>query len=90
MTVGALAALLPLLTGLVAVAKWIAAYFSDSSKLRRLELWLERQKSRVEVERERLLAAYGRIEREPPKGGQDLLDDLNKKFGGGGDAAKKP
>ena len=90
MTAGALAALLPLLTGLVAIVKWIAAYFSDSSTLRRLQLYLERQKARVEVERERLGATYERIDREVPKTGADVVEDLNRKFGGGGDAPKTP
>ena len=82
MTTGALAALLPILTGLIAIVKWVAAYFSDSAVLRRLQLSLERQKARVEVERERLKATYDRIDREPPKSGQALEDDLRKKFGG--------
>lgn len=84
MTLGALAALLPILTGLAAGVRWIAGYFSDSSALRRLQLWLERQKSRAEVEAERLRAAYGRIQNEPKKADKELEDDLNKKFGGDG------
>lgn len=88
MTAGALAALIPLLTGLAAVVKWIAGYFSDTSALHRLQLYLERQKARAQVERERLLATYARIDREPAKDGDALLDDLNDKFKGPGDAPK--
>lgn len=88
MTAGALAALIPLLTGLATIVGWITGYFSDTSKLNRLNLYLERQKARAEVERERLLSTYGRIDREPAKVDDALLDDLNVKFKDPGDAPK--
>jgi len=86
MTAGALAALIPLLTGLAALVKWVAGYFSDTAKLNRLQLYLERQQARAQVERERLLATYGRIDREPPKTPEATIEDLNEKFKG--DASK--
>ena len=84
------ATVLTLLGGLAALVKWLASYFSDGSKLRRLELYLERQKARLEVERERLKATYERIEREPPKPPAEVVEDLNEKFGGGDANAPKP
>lgn len=80
MTAGALGLLIPLISGAVALLKWFSAYFSDSGVLRRLQLYLERQKARAEVEAERLLRAYDRIDTTQDKTGQDLLDDLNGKF----------
>ena len=82
MTVGALSAIIAILGGLATGVKWLAAYFGDSSVLRRLQLSLERQKARQEVERERLLRTNERIDHEPDKTGQDLLDDVNDKLEG--------
>jgi hypothetical protein len=84
------AGVLTALTALAAIVKWIAAYFSDSAKLRRLELYLERKKAKVQVERERLLATYGRIEREPPKSEADLLKALQEKSKGRPSDASPP
>lgn len=80
MTAGALGLLVPLLSLAVVVFKWLSNYFSDSSVLRRMQLAVERQKARVEVEAERLLRSYDRIDTESPKVGQDLVDDLNQRF----------
>ena len=80
MTAGALGLLIPLLSGAIALLKWWSNYFSDSSVLRRLQLALERQKARMEVEAERLLRAYERIDSETAKTGEDLVDALNDKF----------
>lgn len=82
MTAGALGLLIPLLSGAIALLKWWSNYFSDSSVLRRLQLALERQKARMEVEAERLLRAYERIDSEAAKTGPDLVDALNEKFKG--------
>lgn len=75
---GALAILGVLVTG----ARWVLGFFSDSAKLRRLELWLERTKAKGESERERQRADNERIDQQPNKTGQDLIDDLNQKFKG--------
>lgn len=80
MTLGALGLLIPLISFAVALVKWWLNYVSDSSVLRRLQLSLEAQKARMEVEAERLLRAYDRIQAEPDKTGQDLTDSLNEKF----------
>lgn len=80
MTLGALGLLIPLISGAIALVKWWLSYVSDSSVLRRLQLYLERQKARAEVEAERLLRAYDRIDSEASKSGEDLTDALNEKF----------
>lgn len=50
--------------------------WSEPAQLKRLQLKLASVKARQEVEAERLKAAYQRIEGEPFKGGQDLVDSL--------------
>lgn len=82
MTVGGLSVIITILSGLAAGVKWLSNYFGDSAVLRRLLLSIERQKGRAEVERERLLRAYERIDAGPDKTGQDLLDDVNRKLDG--------
>ena len=77
-----------ILTGVIWIVKYILSFFTAEAKLRRLELWRERLKTRAAVEAERLEAAKRRIDLEPDKTGQDLVDDLNEKFKGGGDAPK--
>lgn len=88
MTAAGLAALIPILSAVSAAIKWIASYFGDSASLHRLELRLERWKAKAQVERERLLATYVRIDREPKKDGAALIEDLNEKFKGPEDAPK--
>ena len=65
MTVGGLSVIITILSGLAAGVKWLSNYFGDSAVLRRLLLSIERQKGRAEVERERLLRAYERIDAGP-------------------------
>lgn len=68
--------------GFIAILKFILGQFSPESKLRRWELWYERKKTEAAVERNRLDATNERIDKEPDKSGQELLDDLNEKFDG--------
>lgn len=82
MTVGSLSVIITILSGLAAGVKWLSNYFGDSAVLRRLLLSIERQKGRAEVEKERLLRAYDRIDHDPDKTGQELLDDVNRKLDG--------
>lgn len=63
-------------------------FFSPSATLKRWEEWAIQRKTRTEDERARLKAEEERIDKEPPKTGQDLVDELNKKFGEGEE--KKP
>ena len=85
---GVLAVLLPLITGLSALVRWIASYFGDSATLHRLQMGHARQQAKIEVERERLLASYARIAREPVKSDDELLKSLQEKFKGPSDAPK--
>jgi hypothetical protein len=82
------ALLLPLITGLSALVRWVAVYFGDSATLHRLELAQERQRAKTQVERERLLATYARIAREPVKSDEELLRSLREKFTRPDDAPK--
>lgn len=75
-------AALAVLGALLTIIKMILGHFSPESKLRRLELWLERKKTAAAVEAQRLEATNSRIDREPDKAGQDLVDRLNEQFGG--------
>jgi hypothetical protein len=74
--------------GLITIVKFILAQFSAEAKLRRLELWLERKRTAMAVEAERLEATNNRIDREPDKTGQELVDKLNEQFKGDHDAPK--
>ena len=76
-------AVVAILGALLTIIKFVIGHFSPESKLRRLELWLERKKTAAAVESERLEATNNRIDREPDKAGQDLVDKLNDQFGGG-------
>lgn len=67
---------------LLTIARLIWGVFSPASRLRRLELWLERRKAHGEAERERQAADNARVDAEPDKTGQDLVDKLNDEFGG--------
>ncbi len=82
MTVGSLSVIITILSGLAAGVKWLSNYFGDASILRRLQLKIERMRGRAEVEKERLLRSYERIDAEPDKTGKDLLDSVNDKLEG--------
>lgn len=77
-------AIITALGALLKLINFITGEFSPESKLRRLELWLERKKTAAAVEAERLEATNRRIDKEPDKTGQALVDDLNEKFKGEG------
>jgi cell division protein FtsB len=67
----------------IGILRWIyTTFFSKNAKADAMLAWAERQKARLVAERDRLRAAIKRIDAEPPKQGQDLIDDLNRKFGG--------
>lgn len=67
----------------IGILRWIyTTFFSKNAKADAMLAWAERQKARLVAERDRLRAAEKRIDAEPPKQGQDLVDDLNQKFGG--------
>jgi hypothetical protein len=80
MSISVLTAVISLLGLLATAIKWVANWTSDGSVLRRLQLKIEHEKGRREVERERLRRTYDRIDQEPPKTGDDLGDSLNDKF----------
>ena len=73
-------AILIIIGGFFAVLKFVIGQFSPESKLRRWELWYERKKTAAAVEAQRQEATNSRIDKEPDKHGEDLLDDLNEKF----------
>lgn len=56
-------------------------FFSPSAKLARWEKWAAEGKAAARAEKDRLRATEDRIDKEPPKSGQDLIDELNKKSG---------
>jgi hypothetical protein len=64
--------------GVVYILTQIAKFFSAESWKRRKQVAEAEREGREGVERERLEATYRRIDAEPPKSGQDLLDDLNR------------
>lgn len=72
---------LSLALGLVSLLRYVASWFSAESTLRRLELRLERRRAAEAVEAERLEATFRRIEAEPPRTPQAMLDRLKKHFG---------
>lgn len=84
------AGILAIIGGFFTVLKFFIGQFSPESKLRRWELWYERQKTANAVEAGRLDATNARIDKEPDKTGQELLDDLNAKFDGDMKAARRP
>jgi hypothetical protein len=53
------------LAAIVAVAKWLASYFSAEARLRRREVDEARAQGREAVEAERLESTYRRIQAEP-------------------------
>ena len=73
-----LAAVLAVLGPLLVIGKQIAAWFSDTNWRKRREVADAQQLGEAKVESERLKATYDRIQAEPPKEGQDLVDALNK------------
>ncbi len=56
-------------------------FFSASARLRKWELWAAEGKARAASERDRQKATEDRIDKEPLKSGQELIDDLNRKSG---------
>jgi hypothetical protein len=84
------AGILAIIGGFFTVLKFVIGQFSPESRLRRWELWYERKKTADAVEANRLDAANNRIDKEPDKTGQDLLNDLNEKFDGDMKAARRP
>lgn len=64
----------------ISIIGWALRLFSPTARLHRLELWLERQRTASNVESARQEVENERIDRQPDKTGQDLVDDLNEKF----------
>ncbi|OFV86873.1 MAG: hypothetical protein A3J75_00145 [Acidobacteria bacterium RBG_16_68_9] len=73
-------AILTLGGGLVAILKWLAEYFSAGSQLKRREVAEARRHGQEAVEAERLRATYARIDREPAKTGDALVEEINRKL----------
>ena len=69
-----------ILGALLTIAKLAWSLFSPKARLRHLELWIERQKALNQSESSRQDDDNARIDTQPPKTGQELLDDLNEKF----------
>lgn len=79
LTIPVLIALFSLFIGIV---RWVyTTFFSKNAKADAILAWAERSKERLKAERDRLRAANKRIDAEPPKTGQDLVDKLNQEFG---------
>lgn len=77
-----LTALIGIASILIATLRWLyTTFFSKNARADAVLAWVERGKARLKAERDRLRAANTRIDREPPKTGQDLIDKLNKEFG---------
>jgi hypothetical protein len=77
---------LPVIIGLISiflgVVRWVyGTFFSKNAKVDAIIAKAERGKARLKAERDRLRAANTRIDAEPPKTGQDLVDKLNQEFG---------
>ena len=66
----------------IGIGRWIfTTFFSKNAKVDAILAWSERKKAQLVAERDRLRAANTRIDQEPQKSGQELIDDLNKKAG---------
>lgn len=79
LTIPVIIALISLFIGVV---RWIyTTFFSKNAKADAILAWAERSRERLKAERDRLRAANSRIDAEPPKTGQDLVDKLNQEFG---------
>jgi hypothetical protein len=77
-----LTALIGIASVLIATARWMyTTFFSKNAKADAVLAWVERGKERLRAERDRLRAANTRIDKEPPRKGQDLIDKLNQEFG---------
>lgn len=64
------------------VSKLYTLFWSPSARLQRIQLSLATRIQAMKDEKARLKATEDRIDKEPQKTGQDLIDDLNKKFPG--------
>lgn len=77
-----LTALIGIASILIATIRWVyTTFFSKNAKADAVLAWVERGKARLKAERDRLRATNTRIDAEPPKTGQDLIDKLNQEFG---------
>jgi type II secretory pathway component PulM len=56
-------------------------FWSPSAKLQKIQEWIAARLAVLKAEKDRQKATEDRIDKEPPKTGQDLIDDLNKKGG---------
>ncbi len=75
--------IIALISLVLGIARWVfTTFFSKNAKADAILAKVERGKARLEAERDRLRAANKRIDSEPPKTGQDLIDKLNDEFGG--------
>lgn len=74
--------IIAILSLFIGIVRWVyTTFFSKNAKADAILAWAERSKARAEAERDRLRAANSRIDAEPPKTGQDLVDKLNQEFG---------
>lgn len=74
--------IIAILSLFIGIVRWVyTTFFSKNAKADAILAWAERSRARAEAERDRLRAANSRIDAEPPKTGQDLVDKLNQEFG---------
>lgn len=76
---------IPILLGLFTAALGVVRllftmFFSASAKWQRMHDWLVAKQAQYKAEWDRLRASYHRIDAEPKKTGQVLIDALNDKF----------
>lgn len=58
-------------------------FWSPSAKLQRVQDWILTRQAILKAEKDRQKDTEAKIDARPPKTGDDLIDDLNKKFPGG-------
>lgn len=69
-------------SGLIGLIQFLYnTFWSPTVKLQKIQAWIAGRQAALKAEEDRLKATEDRIDKETPKTGQDLIDDLNKKSG---------